>query len=436
MPGSSTQHGSVQLSPDTAAAQLLTPSTEARATLAASGIAASRFGRTIRTAVLTHPDFRAGRSRIATSQARRDGAQTAFSPQVSLGLDAVSAESSASTMVAPVLILSQLVYDGGAAHRGEEAAQERVAQTTADFAATISAVALGAVQAKVDVWRTRQLRARATENLQAIEGYIDQINDRLQAGAGTEAERVFGESRRALARARLIEATQAQDRAEAEFVELLGVDSPRTLRLPPVAPPTNGQGSPQLVSLDFAINAGLLELERERASYRPSVSVVLTARPSSDRGNLAADLRAQLGVNIALSDGGQRKAAVREAEAIVGTLQAQRASLSRQIARALAVARSDQRAIHQRVEAANLSIEASTAALAATQDQFAIGRREINALLDAQRDLVTAQESSVNAQADRVLQGYAILGMTGEILDLFGISTFGEAAALDRTENE
>lgn len=415
--------GDVRLSPLASARVQLQPTEDARAVLLRSGVSESAFGDAIRAAVTSHPDAMVSQLRIDASSARQEGANGVYQPQISMGFEAVATagSSGAGNSAGPVLNLSQLVYDGGAALRGNEAERERVAQATADFAVSSSALALAAVQAHVDVWRARQMHTNGVANLRAINGYLGQINDRLLAGAGTEAERILGQSRRATARSQLVEMAQAKDRAEADYVEIFDEPSAQTLRLPPPAPATNGRGSPQLVSLDFAINAALLDLERARANRLPNLSLGLSTRPTVNQGAFSADVRAQIGVSYTLSSGGQRQAAIREAEAVAGTLQAQRASLSRKISRALSVARSDSTAARDRIEAARLTIRANQAALRATQDQVNIGRREISALLDAQRDLSSAQNALVSAEADQALQGYAVLGVTGEILTLFDI---------------
>ena len=62
------------------------------------------------------------------------------------------------------------------------------------------------------------------------------------------------------------------------------------------------------------------------------------------------------------------------------------------------------------------------------QSQFRIGRRTLIEILDAQRDLVNAQERLIFAEQNFFLTNYAALSLTGDILDLLGISINSRSA--------
>jgi outer membrane protein, adhesin transport system len=103
-------------------------------------------------------------------------------------------------------------------------------------------------------------------------------------------------------------------------------------------------------------------------------------------------------------------------------LRAERQNLMRQIARSLALLRSDARAGQDRLAAAEEAVAASAASVAAVQTQFGVGRATIVQVLDTQRDLVQAEEALAVALRDTGLSGYAALALTGDILDVFGIT--------------
>jgi len=408
------------LSPSEAVALRLEVSPEAAARLNASGISASSFGRSVKDAVAAHPELARAQYSIVAGEASRDGAGAYIRPQVSVGAEAIAATSGSgiSTSATPVFRVSQLLYDGGAGHYGTVAADERVAAARANYAQTASALAFRAVEAKIAYWNASQLSRVASERLSVINHFIEQVEERLASGVGTESEITLGRSRLASARARRIEVQQQLAIARADHTEIFGVPPGSGGGLPPVAPVTNSTGSPRLVSLDFTVNSALFALEQARAQRMPGISLGLSARPP---GALSGGVRAELGVNYALSSGGARAAAIREAEATLNAIRAEREGVSRQIGRSVATARSGTRAARERVTAARLSVEANSDALTSITDQFAIGRSDLTSVLDAQRDRSAAQESLIIARSEQVRQSYLALSITGEILPLFGV---------------
>ncbi|MFU8899337.1 MAG: TolC family protein, partial [Roseinatronobacter sp.] len=119
---------------------------------------------------------------------------------------------------------------------------------------------------------------------------------------------------------------------------------------------------------------------------------------------------------------GSQQARIRAAEAQLDAVRAEREGLARDIARALADLRSDQRAGAARVAAAREAVTANRATVDASREEFSIGRRSLLGLLDAQRDLFEANETLIAAEREVALSGYAALALTGDILDAFAIS--------------
>jgi len=75
------------------------------------------------------------------------------------------------------------------------------------------------------------------------------------------------------------------------------------------------------------------------------------------------------------------------------------------------------------LQAARIAVQANADSVSAAREQFTIGRRSLIEILDAQRDFVNAQERLILAEQSFFLTNYAALSLTGDILDLLGIST-------------
>jgi adhesin transport system outer membrane protein len=97
----------------------------------------------------------------------------------------------------------------------------------------------------------------------------------------------------------------------------------------------------------------------------------------------------------------------------------------RDIREALTFVRSDQRTGDARVAAARAAVASNKDTVAAAGEQFGIGRRSLLDLLDAQRDYLRAQEVLIAAEKARFLTDYAVLALTGDILDVFAIDIAG-----------
>jgi hypothetical protein len=69
--------------------------------------------------------------------------------------------------------------------------------------------------------------------------------------------------------------------------------------------------------------------------------------------------------------------------------------------------------------------------VASARERFAIGRASILQLLDAQRDLASAEELASVAERDLLLSGYAALALTGDIVHAFDLSLPGLDQAMN-----
>jgi outer membrane protein TolC len=391
----------------------------------APSLAATPFGQAVAVAVQSYPALAAGGARIRAAEAALAGEQGAYLPQVSLGAETgVRRVGGASTnRSSPVLEITQLVYDGGAAVQRTSAARARVAQTANDRLALAASLTMQAVEAWHEVLHRRRLLELAGRNMALHREFLRQTEDRVGAGAGAETDLLTAQSRLADATARRVTAQSRLDRAEAEFRELYGRAA--TGIVPPApAPGLPGTAaeivdqSPRLRSIDASILAAQAELQAARAGTRPNIVMRVTGGTDA-RGR--ADVGANIGFQYDLDTGRRREAAVRSAEARVLELEAERESLSRQIGRALDFVRSDQRAGAERMRAALAARRANEANVTAVREQFGIGRRGITELLDAQRDFIASSEAVFEAELELAISGYAALALTGDILDVFGI---------------
>ena len=384
------------------------------------------FGRRIARAVRAAPALGRSVADLRAARAETAAARGALRPDVSLGLRTEARRVAGVTArdTSPVLRVSQLVYDAGAARADRTAARAGVLQSRARQIETAAQTTLSAVDTYQRLITSRRLSALAEEELRSLRRIAQRIEERAERGAGSGAETLVARSRIASAETRRVEARARLDRAAAAYRRSFGAP-PAHLPAPvpaPALPAAAGDSvaeSPRLRAAAARLKAAEAELAAARARRAPAVELGATGRraPSGD----GLDVGLDLSLEYSLDTRGARRAAVAAAEARRDAARADRDRLRREVREALAVVRSDQAAGTARIAAAREAVRAQEARVAAVRDQFRIGRSRLIDLLDARRDAIRARETLIRAEAERLLTDYAALALTGDILDVFDI---------------
>lgn len=398
------------------------PAPQAWPVRVSSEVARSDFGRQVSDAVQTHPDLAASGAVVRAAQARAEAERRGFLPRFAAGavLGSVVDGTLSGNGLSPVLRVMQLVYDGGVSASRETAAQARVFQTRGAQLELAAARTMDSVAAWHDL-RAAVARARiAGESVRAHERALAQVRERADAGAGGESDVMTTQARLASARARAAEATARVERAQAGFAASFGAPPPANLGAPPAAPQLPDvpdavliMTSPRFLAIEARLAAADADVAAVRAQRFPRVSI--DGRAQRGRTQATLDIDYDPGAP------GSQRARIAAAEAERDAIEAERQGLARNIARALADLRSDERAGAARVGAARAAVQAHRATVEASREEFSIGRRSLIGLLDAERDLFDASEALIAAELELSLSGYAALALTGDILDAFAI---------------
>ena len=325
--------------------------------------------------------------------------------------------------MSPYLRVSQLVYDGGAASGDLAAAKARVLESRGNQLQTAAATALAAIETYVRVLDRRKIVEIARQNVAVHKTIEEQITERAFQGAGSKADVLTVQARVADARTKLADSKARADQADARFREVFG--RPPGDLPPPVPSPTLTRSdiqivmdSPQVRRADATLLAAKAERAAALARRQPDVKVSAFANQDDNQDpNFGVDFS----VNYELDSTGQRRAAIAAAEAQVRQAEFEREASIREIRRELGFIRSDQKAGAERLAEARIAVRANAESVAATREQFQIGRSSLIEILDAQRDFVTAQERLILAEQNFFLTNYAAISLTGDIIDLLGI---------------
>ncbi len=391
-----------------------------------TAVAGTTFGRMVAQAVKSHPDVAAAGANISIAQADLEASRGALRPAVSIGASAqsrvIDTRDRTNNQATPYLQVSQLLYDGGASASRKAAATATVQQSTNSRLVTAANTALDAVDAYLNVISARQILTLTQDNLDAHQDMADLIEERRSAGAGSQSDVLTVRSRLADAQTMVIDARSQLERTEARFVQMFGVAPAAALPTPPLAPPLPANtrsavaNSPRISALNAQLAASQAQLRLAEVSRRPQVELDGTAQRADNGGK---DITFGLNVEYAFDTRGQSSSAIHRARAEVTRLEAQKAALERDILRSMDYVQSEQVAGVQRLAAARAAVDANKANVAASRDEFSIGRRKLLDVLEAQRDYVQSQNTLITSQRTQLYTGYDALAITGDIVEVF-----------------
>ncbi len=396
--------------------------------VAASGFEETAFARVVRRAALEFPAVAGQRARSASVEARGRALRAGFRPQLSGGLTAGTSVLGDGEDTQLFVTARQLVFDGAATRNRIGRNEIEVLEVEARTELLLSALALRAVEATLDLWLRSELVELARADATAHERFVAQTSERMEQGVATTSDVMVARSRLADAQVRLAQARTERAAAEASYAAIIGAP-PAQVAFPPEPPLIDAavararlSSGRQLALVRLRITAAQAELEVVRAQRFPAVFVELTGR-SGDvlSGDGDDDLFLGLSVDQNIFTAGRLDALEAEAAGEVAAARSVLDETRRETTRALDVALATREAFPARLAAAVGATQANAAGLAAAQELFAIGQRSFTDILDAQRDLTQARVRETTLRAEGRNAAFTVLDLTGDLLPVIGL---------------
>ncbi len=384
-------------------------------------VARTEFAELVRRSVATSPTTAAGTANVLALQSRIEVERGALRPQ----LNAETSLTSDGDTV-PILRLSQIIYDGGKVSSRVGLRQIEARQTWLSELSELSAQSFEAIEAIIDLDRNRRLEDQARQNLERTEALVSDLQSRFDAGAGSVADLLAGQGRQSNAETELAQAETEVELATAIWIEVFG-SRPSAIPTIPPAPVLAGTTSQAMVERSPRLRTQVAVSEvrqqevvvAERAT-RPTLSAILET--DFNEGSIDNGAQARLGVNVPIYQGGSARANVETARANLQQSEADAEELRRELQRSLSQALEETNSIQRRLATARRAVEINEQALDAARGQFDIGRSTIVQILDALRELNLAQVRVIQLEAQARRAEYAVLAVTGDILDALGVA--------------
>ncbi|AKJ07315.1 outer membrane protein [Archangium gephyra] len=395
----------------------------------------------LRTAAERQPQLRQAQANTTAANARVDQNFSSLLPQVSANLTyqrSLSENGTVNTTTPSGFIsregfnvgasVSQLLWDFGrttgrwrSAQQSAQAQKQTENQTSLDVLANVQTAYFNALaqQALVQV---------AQETLDNEKARLGQVNAQVQVGTRPEIDLLQQRTAVANAQVQLIQARNNAATSRAQLNQAMGLEGSTdyTVQDAVVAPvegealavdalvDTALQGRPELAASEYQLRAQELQISATRGGYWPRLSASVSgSQAGADPTKLQWGLNGQVGLSWPLFEGGITRAQVREQEANLTNLQAQRDALRQQV--------------RLEVERAQLAVNAASESVSATEEALANARERLRLAEGRYRagvgniiELSDAQLSATNAAVQRVQATYNLATARTELARALG----------------
>ncbi|WP_238474105.1 TolC family outer membrane protein [Altericroceibacterium spongiae] len=331
--------------------------------------------------------------------------------------------------------LSVPIYSGGAVKNSIRAAKTRVVAGRADLRGSESGLFSQVVAAYMDVILNEALVSLSRNNVDVLTVNLEATSDRFEIGDLTRTDVAQSQSRLALARGDLETAQSNLINARETYIQLVG-KAPQDLQPPPPLPnlPADTQtavtvalkNNPDLIAARERARAAGYDIDVAGAGRAPRLSLfaggnytnyldtlggVVGAGPISQ-----AQTSAQAGVQltIPLFQGGLPAAQQRQAQARASQALEQTVATERDIIAQTRAAYASWRAAAAIIESNRSAVSAAQLSLEGVRAENTVGNRTILDILDAQRELLTAQIDLVTARRNAYVAGFSLLAAMGQ----------------------
>ena len=287
---------------------------------------------------------------------------------------------------------------------------------------------LEAINVYMNVLSTRAAETLSGASVAVFERQRNEAEQRFEAGLGTRTEVAAFEAALQGEKARAQQTIGNRETAEANFRRVFGVE-PRELMFPshiPNMPRSLNEAieramlnDPALLQAEKALRSAELNILSAKAQNGPSMSITASARHNQDLLRDSADyttsFAASTSINVPLYQGGAGVSRVRQAtvdrDAAEAQLTAQRAQTRANVIGAWNNLQAQEAALNSfvsQIQAAELAVRSATA-----EEQAGVSTKL--AVIDAEKDLTSAQVSLSTTRSGQVVAGYALLQAMGDL---------------------
>ncbi len=323
---------------------------------------------------------------------------------------------------------SQPLFNGFQVRNSIRAAEAAVQAERKSLENTEQNVLLNSATAFYDVILNREVVRLRQSDVSFLSRQTTAARDRFEVGEGTRTDVSQAEARRAEAQSLLDEAIANLSTAEATYRQLTGltarnlVDNINETRLLPpsldAALNLGQQRHPAILAALFAVDQQLYNVSALEGQFLPSLSLNGTAGTtfnSTNRVSQSDSASVSLDLTVPIYQGGRVSAEVRQAKENLGTQRIQ-VDLTRDDVRQFTVSSwANYTGAVRSIQNSRTGVFAANLALQGVIEEQKVGQRTTLDVLDAQRDLISAQLTLVLSERDSFVAAYTLLSSIGAL---------------------
>lgn len=332
------------------------------------------------------------------------------------------------------LNVRQMLFDGWGTRSEVDRQKARTDSAAARLLAVGESTAMQAVQAYIDLQRQSELRDISAESLGVHKRIEDQIRLRSDAGVGRRADFEQVTARVALAEANLVAADVNLLDAKTTYQRVVGNVPGSELAAVELAtdalPVSLESALDQAKANNPVLHVAAADIEAARAQHEaarqfdyPRFDLELGSNLNDDLDGTegyANDVSAMIRMRYNLYRGGADAARKRVTAHNVNEAHDVRDRSMRQLEESVRLAWAAFAATSAQLPLLERQVTAAAATRDAYAKQFNIGQRTLLDLLNSENEVLQAQQSVVNARADRDLAHYRMLEAMGALIDRLG----------------
>ncbi|MCO6187037.1 TolC family outer membrane protein [Rhizobium sp. L1K21] len=345
------------------------------------------------------------------------------------------------------LTITQRLFDGGARRAEVDRQAARVDGASFRVAERSENLALQAVQYYLEYVLQAEIVRVAQENKAFHQKMLGDIEQSIAGGALTDADRLQGRERLEAANARVVEAVQALEDADARFIRVVGepIGTVKTPGSISKSLPQNVEDALQIARANSpAVKAGRADIDAAdaavrgtRSEYLPKVDLEGVATLGNDTSGTAGRTNSyQVGLVARwnLFNGGKDIAREQEYVRRSGESRMALDDTYRAIEEAVRSAWSERK--NNGALSATLSRQsnANDQLVSSYREQFRVGNRSLLEVLDAQNARFNTAVQARISKVAAIFAEYKLLAAMGKLSDTMGGKQVAQAGAYAREE--
>lgn len=328
------------------------------------------------------------------------------------------------------LTMTQTLFNGFQTANRTRQAEAQVFASRATLANAVQLVLLNAATAYMNLLRDEAILDLQRRNVEVLQEQLRQTRDRFNVGEVTRTDVAQAESSLASGRSQVLTAESNYASSQATYRQVIGVNpgklapgtpvdrfSPKTL---PAAVALGIGSNPSVAAAQYNVDVAMRQVKVAEGALLPNLSVQGSVNKSflgigvlSTMESYNASLLGTL--TIPVYQGGSEYSLIRQAKETLGqtrlNLDVTRDSVRQNVVQAWG----QLEAAKANIEATQASVQAAEIALNGVREEARVGQRTTFDVLTAQQTLVNARVSVVTAQHDRVVASYSLLAAVGRL---------------------